>query len=261
MPTGIGGEIAWWCPSLDDSGNGTTTLNDLIGSKHATLTNFALTGSSSNWVADIDSGGIRALDFDNVNDYANIGSVDVLPSSGALSLSWWEKHTSSAGTYQSRFRFRIAGVARSFLLFRSTAGGYERVSWVGHATGDYIRASTAPTIAASVGVWNHFVLTATSLTSNTVGDWALWVNGAAQTVVAGSASSAFGNASSRIGVDGLGDDPANCRLDDIRVFTEVISGTKISSLYSKRGYQPSAGDFESNMAGGMSGAMTGGMAS
>lgn len=220
-----------WIPSLDTAGNGTTTLTDLIGSKHATLTNFALTGGSSNWVSDTESGGVRALDFDNSNDYANIGSVDVLPSSGAMSLSWWEKHTSAVGTYQSRFRFRIAGATRSFLLFRSTAGGYERVSWAGHPTGDYKRSSTAPTIADSVGVWNHFVLTSTSLVSNTVGDWVLWVNGVSQTVAAGSTSTGFGNASSRIGLDGLGDDPANCRLDDIRVFLATLDSTDVSYLH------------------------------
>lgn len=223
--------IAVWCPSRDDSGNGTTTLNDLIGSKHATLTNFALTGSTSNWVADTDNGGVRALDFDNTNDYADIGAVDVLPSSGALGLSWWEKHTSSAGTWQSRFRFRIAGATRSFLLFRSTAPTFDRVAWVGKSSGAYIRATTAPTIANSVGVWKHFALTGTSFLSETPSDWTLWVDGVSQTLIVGGGASSFGNAASRIGLDGLGDDPANARLDDIRVWTQLLDTSDVSYLY------------------------------
>ena len=237
--------IAAWIPSLDTAGNGTTTLNDLIGSKHATLTNFALTGSTSNWVADTDAGGVRALDFDNSNDYADIGAVDVLPSSGALGLSWWEKHTSVSGTWQSRFRFRIAGATRSFLLFRSTAPTFERVSWIGKSSGTYLRASTAPTIADSVGVWKHFVLTGASFVSDTTSDWTLWVDGVAQTLILGGGASSFGNAASRIGLDGLGDDPTNARLDDIRVWTQSLDTSDVSYLYnsgSGRGRIPVTGE-------------------
>ena len=40
----------WWCPSLDDAGNGTTTLTDLSGNgNHGTLTNM---DPATDWVAD-----------------------------------------------------------------------------------------------------------------------------------------------------------------------------------------------------------------
>lgn len=56
----------WWCPSLDTSGNGTTTLTDLSGNgNNGTLTNM---DAGTDWVADTDSGGVRALDFDGSND-------------------------------------------------------------------------------------------------------------------------------------------------------------------------------------------------
>jgi hypothetical protein len=237
--------IAAWIPSLDTAGNGTTTLNDLIGAKHATLTNFAMAGSTSNWVADTDAGGVRALDFDNSDDYADIGAVDVLPSSGALGLSWWEKITSSAGTWQSRFRFRIAGATRSFLLFRSSHVNFERIAWIGRDSGNYIRASAAPTVATSVGTWRHFLLTATSFISETPGDWTLYVDGSSQALTSGGGASGFGNAASRIGLDGLGDDPTNARLDDIRVWTQLLDSADVSYLYnsgSGRGRIPVTGE-------------------
>jgi len=58
--------VAAWIPSRDDAGNGTTTLNDLVGSSNGTLTNM---DPSTDWVADTSAGGIRALDFDGVDDF------------------------------------------------------------------------------------------------------------------------------------------------------------------------------------------------
>jgi hypothetical protein len=60
--------VAAWVPSRDDVGNGTTTLTDLVGSNNGTLTNFALSGTTSNWVADTGAGGIRALALDGIDD-------------------------------------------------------------------------------------------------------------------------------------------------------------------------------------------------
>jgi hypothetical protein len=79
--------VSVWCPSRDDTGNGTTTLSDLVGSKPGTLTNFALTGSTSNWVADTGAGGVRALAFDGANDYVEMGSAII--TSTTFSLSAW----------------------------------------------------------------------------------------------------------------------------------------------------------------------------
>lgn len=55
--------IACWCPSQDTAGQGTTTLTDLVGSNHGTLTNM---DPSTDWVVD---DGKYALDFNGSNDY------------------------------------------------------------------------------------------------------------------------------------------------------------------------------------------------
>ena len=50
LPVGLGDEVGWWCPSLDDTGNGTVTLNDLSGSgDDGTLTNM---DAATDWVSD-----------------------------------------------------------------------------------------------------------------------------------------------------------------------------------------------------------------
>lgn len=79
--------IAVWCPSRDDDGNGTTTLTDLIGSNNGTLINM---DPATDWVADTGAGGIRALDFDHVNDVVNCGTaIGAFGSSADFAVSCW----------------------------------------------------------------------------------------------------------------------------------------------------------------------------
>jgi hypothetical protein len=65
--------------------------------------------------------------------------------------------------------------------------------------------------------------------------WQFWVNGTRYTSSSGSTAGAFGNDGNRIGLDGLGDDPANCMMDDIRLYRRALSGQEISLLASRRG--------------------------
>ncbi|MEI8204414.1 MAG: FG-GAP-like repeat-containing protein [Bacteroidota bacterium] len=70
-----------------------TTLNDVKELHNGTLTNFALTSSSSNFVT---SGAIapqNALDFDGVDDYVTINNgTGLIPTSGDFSVAFWAKH-------------------------------------------------------------------------------------------------------------------------------------------------------------------------
>ena len=87
MPTGLGGEVMWLCPSLDDS------PNDLSGNgNNGTYVN----GTST--VADSDPtyGGSRAYNFDGVDDYITypIAAIDSANSIGSVSA--WVKTASTA---------------------------------------------------------------------------------------------------------------------------------------------------------------------
>ncbi len=94
---------AVWCPSRDDAGNGTTTLHEEIGGADGTLTNFALTGSTSNWVADTDNGGVRCIAPDGSNDY--IQSHFMPDGTQQMSLSVWCKY-SAASQFVGLFYWR-----------------------------------------------------------------------------------------------------------------------------------------------------------
>jgi hypothetical protein len=197
---------------LDRSGRG----------NHGTLTDM---DAAADWVVD---GGRYALDLDASNDYIDLGGFTVSQSQ-PLSLRWFEKVASTAGTFQSRFIFKTDGT-RGFIVFRSTNATYLTLSVNGQSSGNYTQFSTAPSIANSVGIWREWVLVNTSTLGASSNPWRLWVDGFEYTAATGSFASAFGNANCRIGLDGLGDDPANCMMDEITVWNRSLSPAEVATL-------------------------------
>lgn len=222
-PTLLGNEVAIWCPSLDDSGNGTTTLNDLVGTNDITLTNLALTGSSSNWVSDTDSGGIRAIAFDGANDYG-IASSNASFNPTDLTISFWVKGNETPGSFMS-------------LMFNSTRpsdawntgfGFY----WTSATTLRFFR-----NIWSSAGVnftvstpsaWNHICIvnSGTSLTA--------YVNGVSAGT--GTTNGKTNGTAFTIGEGSSATYNFACRLDDIRIYSDAKSSGDAASLASMRGY-------------------------
>ena len=218
------GCVGAWISGLGPSG---LTLRDNSGFKN----NGVLTGGPTFAV----SGGKYALDFDGVDDYADLGSRNLLTTTDKVTLAWWEYVTSTAGIYQSRFKFSQDGGTRSLLVFRSTNAQYQNISVVGTATDNYTRSTDVPTIAAAVGVWIHWCLVQPISLSDTTHAWQFWVNGIKCTTSAGFNAGAFGNSGNRIGLDGLGDDPANCKMDEILLYRRALSSNEIRLLASRRG--------------------------
>jgi len=199
--------IAAWIPSLDTAGNGTTTLTDFIGSKTGTLTNFALTGSTSNWVADTGAGGVRALDHDGSNDIVALASaVDLL--SGNFGVSGWFKQVVLSGGDV------LIGAASPFYLivvdattiYMYLSGGFSSLSHGG---------------AITTGVWNHYCISR----SGTTITW--YINGTSLGTRTNSGLMTF----SSLGGYSTGTGTFQGRLDDIRVFDQSLDSSDVSYLY------------------------------
>jgi hypothetical protein len=242
MPTGIGGEVGWWCPSLDDSGNGTTTLNDLVSTKPGTLTNFALTGSTSNWVADTDFGGVRAIDSDGTNDTVRFSQFPAL-GTGDYTISVWAKVASKA--------------------FKCVCGSLNAGPWYLATHEDatsgklqfYDGAYFRSTAVWADGTWHHLAVRRSG------GNITLWIDGIQSSSPAASTAN-MTNVQTRLCGITLSDSfNIAGRVDDFRVFGLGVSDANLVKLASKRGYQPSSFSDDGGMFGGMSGSMTGGMAS
>ncbi len=222
-PTLLGNEIAIWCPSLDDTGNGTTTLNDLAGTNDITLTNLALSGSSSNWVNDTDNGGIRAIAFDGVNDYGIAASNSSFNPTD-LTISFWMKGNETPVNFMSVLwnSTRPADAWNfgwGFYWTNSTTLRFFRSTW--NVAGVNFTVSTP-------SAWNHIcvVNSGTSLTAYVNG-----VSAGTGTTNAKTSGSAF-----TIGEGSSSTYNFACRLDDIRIFSDAKSSGNAVSLASKRGY-------------------------
>ena len=220
------GCVGAWAPCLGPTG---LTLRDWSGLG----THGALTGGPTFAI----SGGRYSVDFDASNDYADLGSRNLLTPTDKVTLAWWEYVTSTAGTFQSRFKFSQDGGTRSLLVFRSTNVNYQSISVVGSASGagNYTKSTDAPSVSAAVGIWLHWCLVQPISLSDITHAWQCWVNGIKCTTSAGFDAGIFGNTGNRIGLDGLGDDPANCKMDEILLYRRALSSNEIRLLASRRG--------------------------
>lgn len=245
-PIGIGGEVGWWCPSLDDAGNGTTILNDLTGnSNEGILTNM---DPATDWVADTASGGVKALDFDGSNDHIIIG--DVLDSifTGASA-----KFTVSAHIY-------VDGSGNRGIIGKlgdgATGGGDNRewilrvldgqldFAWYGSLNATSYRVIRTNT-SITYGQWTHILVTFDASVASSDDKAEIYINGIKQSVTFpftsgspvsiqnGSARLSIGAAIGPVGA--LTAYPFDGKVDDIRVFNRALTAQEISLLASKRG--------------------------
>lgn len=224
-PTLLGNEVAIWCPSLDASGNGTTTLNDLVGTNDITLTNLSLSGSASNWVPDTDNGGVRAIAFDGINDYG-IASTNSAVNPTDMTVSFWMKGNETPTTFLS-VMFNSTRPADAwnmgwgFYWANSTTLRFFRGTWSANGINFTV---------ATPSAWNHIcvVNSGTSLTA--------YVNGVFAATSTGATPFKLNGAAFTIGEGSSAAYNFACRLDDIRVYSDAKSAVNAALLASKRGY-------------------------
>ncbi len=96
MPTGLGDEVLWLCPSLDDS------PNDLSGNgNNGTYVNGTSTVADSDPVYN----GSRAYGFDGSDDYINVGNQNAGGDSRSWSL-WFKTSSTTLGSSVGLFSQR-----------------------------------------------------------------------------------------------------------------------------------------------------------
>lgn len=219
-PTLLGNEVAIWCPSLDDSGNGTTTVTDLVGNNDISLTNM---NAASDWVNDTDNGGIRAVDFDGVNDFG-IASSNPTTGLNDFTISFWMKGNETP----LRFMSVVWNSTRPSDTWNSGWGFY----WEGAVQLRFFRGVwNGPGITftiASPSSWNH-IYASVSGTIATV-----YLNGVS--VGSDSASSGANGTVFTIGEGSSSTYNFACLLDDIRLFSAAKGSPGAVALSSKRGY-------------------------
>lgn len=179
--------LDYWYLSLPGRMSGTRWVSIGRRAHLGTLTSIAGTPTStSGWNFRYPRrGGWGGLAMDNTNDYVALPSGDVLTTSTAFTLAWWEYLFSTAQAFPTRFSLAYNAGGSFLLVFRSSDANYSTISYGPNGT-TARKCTTAPTLANSVGKWIHFILTgAGGPNSTTNGDWTLYVDGVANSTSTG----------------------------------------------------------------------------
>lgn len=226
------GHRAWWCPSLDNEGNGTSTLNDRIFANDGTLTNM---DAASDWVADTELGGIRALDFDGINDEVLFSSaISQMP----FSVSLWAKCRQDT-LLQSVFGMGNSGSTSQLftIQFRGDIAGdpiYAQMRGSNPASNTF-----ASFDGYSINTWHHIVAVFRSGSYRQI-----YVDG-----VAGTADTTTHTVETlnRMSIGSLPRTTSglffNGLVDDVRIFPDELSQATITELASRRAYQQVSAGF------------------
>ena len=256
-PEGIGTEIAWWCPSLRDD-SASSTVTDLTGGGYdMNLVNMGAT----NWVADTDEGGVRALEFDGTNEYCRttLNNVPYATLDAQLQTSvsvWvygelvsgngvpWAYAKTQGGSSTRRVGYRLAdrgadqaaqcvfgsqdGSSSAQVFVRTTNGSQPRSTWY-HLYAEFEKSAVGDNQNGSTRLWIDGVYIGED--SDTTG---IFDNEPLHRMFLGQNTRSAGNLETTY-FDG--------RLDDIRFFGEHLTQDEITHLASARGVQgaPSSG--------------------
>lgn len=197
-----------------------TRANDATGNGNTgTLTNFAMTGSTSNWV-----GGAfgKCPVLDGTNDYVDCGSSSSLNPTGGLSLSAWVNIVSFTGDNWIVNRDdNVLGRSYTFGFWSGATGKLE-LQINGAAT---IRNQGA---TVAVNTWTHIAATG----NPTIG-WITYINGVSQGTAAWSApdsATAATNIGRRtyVGEEGY----TEGQIDAVTIHNRALSAHEIRQLYA-----------------------------
>lgn len=215
MATGFGDELAWYCPSIDDS------ADDLSGNGwHGTYQ------AGMGTVADTTYGGVRAYNVTTSGQWATT-SLD-LNTAGPFTFAFWTKTAPATGN-----NFGCTGTTR--LHCHCPLGPGDRTLYW-----DYGGFSGAARLTANYtphwDAWTFVVLMSNGAANS--GQW-IYLNGSLAASKGTSAGSATSSGNFRV-CGGLFLGSQFNRTDDIRLFTRILTPEEITEWWNGgRGYQRS----------------------
>jgi hypothetical protein len=237
-----------YCPSLDSSGNGTTTLNQLdaagaivSGGAHMTLTNMEL----ADWVADTTTGGVRALEFDGSNEYlisssttaGNLGTSDATIALHA-NITNASRFAVLAGKRNTSGPFSMYQVMQGHIDAGGNVVSSKKISMFWYNGGTLTSAnamSYCTTDDVVDGNWHHIAVSRTAGFAPKI--YIDGVDKALTSVIAGTANMNGDNSiplqvARSSGAVGY----APMRFDDLLIFNAAKSAGDIAAVAAKRGY-------------------------
>ena len=224
MPTGLGDELLWLCPSLDDS------PNDLSGNgNNGTYVN----GTSTVVDSDPTYGGSRAYNFDGTNDYIRVPKANFafLVETNSWSQSAWVRSESSVGQ-RAFIGSQLRTTGKGTGLLQGSTGNFLGVRAT--ATPSIYGPNTASSTSVPLSQWFHVAWVVDGTTSTLYVDGVqIFQETGTFTTVTGPLSDDvtigcyFDAASPFAHLDGF--------IDDVRIFDRAITQAEVTLLASTRG--------------------------
>jgi hypothetical protein len=218
--------IAAWIPSLDTAGNGTTTLTDLVGSNNGTLTNM---DAATDWVTDTDAGGVRALEFDGVNDRIETIDTSQTNNLSAMSVLAWVRlddllNNNFAGAVSRQDSFSN----RWYMAQDGNDAGVR----IGVANGGDAYGTVAPSGFAE-GVWCQWLMVYDGTMPTDEEKLTFYFNGQKQTLtIPNPIPSTTPSNSLRIRIGALASNYWEGAIDDVRIWDQAITAEDVADLYA-----------------------------
>ena len=227
MPRGIGGEVGWYCPSLDVAGNGTSTLTDFAGSNNGALQAM----ESGDWVADTTAGGVRCLEFGGTDEYVTGFPGSLFASRSQLSVTFWFKRSASPTASSSRVLLGPSPFSNGALGIQIWSDSFFYVSPV--------NATNYASFGQSDTNWHNIAVVYDGTATGNSNRLKIYLDGTSQSLAfVGTIAASTGASTGRWDI-GRGDSTiGQGRVDDIRLFQRVLTQAEITRLASKRGYEP-----------------------
>lgn len=218
------GLVSWWLHLPNRLGGGGSTLRDLMGSNHGTLTNGPLWSGAKN------VGGYGSVYMAGTDDL--IAGAKNPPNIPITLVCWANTTTASAGNYSLIFGsgISIAGPVQGIaFLYSSDTTPSVYADAVGSAGA---RIFTGYASGFGVGGWRHLAVTLDGT------NLLLYVDGVLKSSSSGSISSITHATTLRVGQRSGGAYWVG-NFNDGRVYSRILSASEIAGLYqaSRLGYQ------------------------
>ncbi len=237
-----------YCPSLDTTGDGTTTCHQLdsagavvASGAHMTLINMEL----ADWVSDTTTGGTKALDLDGSNEYLIPSSTTAGNLGNSNATIMMHARITNASRYgvlackrNTTSPFRMWTVNQGSVNSGGGVDASKKISifWYNGATLTSADSMSYATVDDVVdGNWHHIAVVRTSGSAPKI-----YIDGVVKTltaIIAGTANFDGDNSiQTQIGRSSAASAYMPMRFDDLMIFNTAKSGGDIATLAAKRGY-------------------------
>lgn len=223
------GRVSWWLAG--PSGTGGNKIRDLINRNHATLSNMAISTTSSWKSAQGRSGGIGSISFDGTNDYMIVSDNDNLDVT-KLTVSLWFKRRGNTTYTHFMCKGGAATWTAPYAIWCVRLYGTSIQSWIndGADTANYVNGVTT----ISNNRWYHIAITYDGTTLTLYLDGKYQNSKVRSVTLSTSIYNVYFGSTTGLGASEF----LNGYMDDMTIYNRALSASEMYSLYNeaRQGY-------------------------